>query len=117
MGASLSKLIQPVSCQTEINGCQERYRIIVEFEFEFEFEFELTRVRVASSRWRSLSAACTSKAGVSFFCKPNVNERGADRGSDVCAREQTMVSQATPFAVRVWLAGLRPAQWVTLRNI
>ena len=33
------------------------YRIIVEFEFEFEFEFELTRVRVASSRWRSLSAA------------------------------------------------------------
>ena len=62
-----------------------RYRIIAEFEF---------RVRDGDH----LALRCTSKVGVVFFCKPNVNERGADRGSDVCAREQTMVSQATPFA-------------------
>ena len=49
----------------------------------------------------------TSMAGVRFFGKPN--ERGADRGSNVCAREQTIVSQATPFTVRVCLARLGTA--------
>ena len=69
------------------------YRIIVEFEFEFEFQ-----VRDGDH----LALHCTSKVGVIIvFCKPNVNERGTNRGSDVCAREQTMVLQATPFAVRV----------------
>ena len=89
-------------------ACRVRYRIIVEFEFEFEFEL---RVRDGDH----LALRSTSKAGVSFFCKPNVNERGADRGSDVCAREQTMVSQATPFAVRVWLAGLGTAVYEVKR--
>ena len=50
----------------------------------------------------------TSKAGVRFLVRP-INERGADRGTDVCAREQTIVSQATPFAVRVWIARLGTA--------
>ena len=50
--------------------------------------------------------ACVApvRRGFRFFCKPK--EGGADHGSDVCDREQTVVSQATPFAVRVWLARL-----------
>ena len=48
----------------------------------------------------------TNKAGVGFLVSPT---RGADCGSDVCAREQTIASQATPFAVRVWLARLGTA--------
>ena len=66
------------------------------FEFEFEFEFEF-RVRDGDH----LCCVAPVRRELVFFCKPNVNERGADRGSDVCAREQTMVLQATPFAVRV----------------
>ena len=74
-------------------------------------------VWVRSSKWRSLSSAvslhCTSKAGVMFFCMPK--EREADRGSDVCAWEQTIVSQATPFAVRACQWRVHIVQWCLSR--
>ena len=62
-------------------------------------------------RYSYVRQRCTSKAGlIRFFCKPKV--RGADRGSDVCAREQSnyIVSQSTTFAVRVWLVRLGEGQ-------
>ena len=54
-------------------------------------------------RYSYVRLHCTNKAGVSLFVSQTLT-RGADRGSDVCAREQIMVSQATPFALSVWLA-------------
>ena len=43
----------------------------------------------------------TSKAGVKFLVSPTREEQTVVAMS-ACAREQTLVSQATPFAVRVW---------------
>ena len=42
---------------------------------------------------------CTSKAGVRFFVSPTREEQAVVAMS-------VLVSQATPFAVRVWLARL-----------
>ena len=128
-GDNSTRIITTRNSMDQITGvCAYRYRIIVEFEFEFEFELTRVRVQVRVPRWRSLSYAymrysyvrlhCISKARELVSCKPK--EGGADHGSDVCAREQTtLVSQATPFSVRVCQACetgvVRIVQWCLSR--
>ena len=59
-------------------------------------------------RYSYVRLCFTSKAGVKFLVSPTREEQTVVAMS-ACAREQTIVSQATPFAVRVWLARLGTA--------
>ena len=68
-------------------NCLQRYRIIVEFECEFEFDFEFgvrdgdhLALRICAIAMCACVAPVRRELG---FCKPN--EKGAGRGSDVCA--------------------------------
>ena len=76
------------------------YKIIV----EFELSSEMAIIYLRSTVYMHYSYTCVymhMEGGCQDFCKPK--EGGADHGRDVCAREQTIVSQATTLAVRVWL--------------